>query len=477
MREFWKLLTIAVALWLMAFFQWNQLPFSSAPIPDSDTALYWYLSKVVKTQGFLFGNLHIFFSTYYAYLYYALSLVGNPVKGATLLNGLLYIASVGSFALLLKELYDWKAAKVGALLFLLTKPLLFYSLLPIKTMAVITLFILFLLLLTRGNYLFSGIAGGVLFNLEGITLPLILLYALYFLVKKQFKGVLALTAGLAIAVAPAAVISSKKAGGFSLSSPTSGIHFYIGNRRGANGFYRRIRGIRPNAFGHYYDAKRLAELEAGKKLTDKEVNLFWWSKGINEVFEDPLRALELYLKKLLIFFNNYEVPNNYNLYMVGKEVWIVGLLPINFAIALALGIAGFLVAHHLRLRKGILDITLIAYPLILALFFITSRYRVIYYIPLLAYGALLLSYAKEISCKREKLLRKALIGAAVALSISNFPVAEEVRAGYTRVFRFKLISTAELERAIESKNLKAAKLIFLRAKEREIARDLGRLIR
>jgi len=471
-----KLLLLALAIWTLAVAQWSQLPFFSTPIPDSDTALYWFLAKIIKEKGLFFGDFPIFFSVYYAFLYYLFSTIGNPVKVAIVFNGILYIASVYLFISLLKELFGQHVAKIGGVLFILTKVILFYALLPIKTMLVITLFLLFLLLTIKKKNLYAGITGGLLFNIEGIFLPLFLIYLSYFSLKKRIKAGIALLAGFILALTPATVITFKKTNQLILSHSTSGIHFYIGNWQRANGFYRRLHGVRPNAFGHYYDAKRLAERETGKKLTDKEVNTFWWKKGIKEVLKDPLKFIILLFKKLLIFFNNYEVPNNYNLYLIGKSVWILGLLPIDFAIALVLGLGGFTIARSKKINNELLDLTLILYPLILSLFFITSRYRVIYYIPLLSYGAVFINQLFEPKCQ-PWLLKKAVIVAAIALSISCFPIAEEVRSGYARVFKFKTSATQELKVALEKEDIKLVKSIFLRAKEYEIAKNAKILVK
>jgi len=458
----------ALGLWLTAFIQWLSLPFSLTPIPDSDTALYWYLSKVIAKKGIFFGNVPIFFSTYYAYLYYGFSLVGNPILTATVFNGLLYLLSLTTFTLLLKELFGRKAALAGGVLFLLTKPLLFYAIVPIKAMVVFFLFTLFIFLLIKEKITFAGMSGGLLFNIEGIFLPLFLIYAMNFLVQKKIKQLFLLIGGFLIVLLPAVGVNYKKSSTLSLSSPTSGIHFYIGNQKGATGVYREVWGIRPNAFGHYYDAKRKAEIETGRRLTDKEVNEFWWKKGIKRIFESPVSWIELYLRKLLLFFNSYEIPNNYNLNLIGKKVWILGLLPVNFAVALAIGVFGYTTVLFYRERKNILDITFLFYPLILSLFFITSRYRLIYYLPLLAYGAVALKHFYEVCCFRREVFKKAVIGATLAFSLSNFPLAENVRAGYDRVFRWKTNATVKLRKALKEKNLREIRRIFRRARMEEI---------
>ncbi len=466
-RDLLTIVGAGIGIWLVALIQWSHQPFFSTPIPDSDTALYWFLAKAIGKYGITFGSLPIFFSVYYAYLYFLFSFLGNPVKVAIFFNGILYICSLVGFVLLLKRIFNWQTAKIGGILFLLTKALLFYYILPIKTALYLTFFILFLLLITSEKSFFSGLVAGILSNIEGIFLGLLIIYLFFFLLQRRFRFILSLLISFTLSLSPIILLNLHKGNGFSISSQTSGIHFFIGNQQGATGVYKRAPGVRPNAFGHYYDAKRVAEREGGKKLTNKEVNAYWWKRGIKTITENPLSFIKLYFKKLLIFFNNYEIPNNYNLYLIAKKVWIIGLLPINFSVALFIGTLGFLIATKSGQRNYTLDIVLFTFPLILALFFITSRYRVIYYIPLLSYGALALNLLHQI-CKDKVFLKKALIISTLTLSVSSLPLLETIRAGYCRVFKWKTISTIQLRKAIKNNEVERIRRIFSKAKMQEI---------
>jgi len=474
------LVILSICLELLAIWKWSQTPFFTTPIPDSDVTLYWFLAKLIKDYGITIQEYPVFFSLYYAYFYYFLSLLGNPVTLAILSNLIFYIISLILIILISKELFNNKIALLTGIIFLLTKVFLFYSILPIKTMAFIAIFLGFLLAFIREKYLYAGFLGGLAGNIEGIFIPLFGMYLLYSGVKSGIKKAVLLLLSFLLASLPSLAVNYTK-NRLSLSAPTSGIHFYIGNHERANGVYRKVKGIRPNAFGHYFDAKRVAERTTGRKLTPDEVNKFWFKKGLSFIVGHPVEAIKLYIRKILLFFNNYEIPNNFNLYFVSQKVPVINLLPVDFSTAVFWGFMGFLLSTALRENKRELDIILLLYPFLLSMFFITSRYRLIYYVPLIIYASYALhklwgmwNITNKIQINKKKIpILIIFIFSTIMLGISKFSLIEGDRAGFYRVFKSKYHLTLKLKKILSktstSSQLEKEAKIFSKAKMYEIA--------
>ena len=441
------------------------LPEFRAPIPGSDTALYWYLGKLGREKGILFPEFkNYFFSPVYAYLFVFFSLLGNSVSIASIFSFLCYVLSSLLVYFLLELIFkDSLTALLGALLFIFYKPVAFYSLLPLKTMFFLLLFLSFLYFFHSKNFFLCGVCSALSFLLEGITLPLTFVSLIYAMLKRwlNIKTVLAFLCGFFLILAPFSLRNLLFKGSFFPLPPISGIHFYIGNNEKATGIYRRVNGIRPNAFGHYFDAKEVAERESHRKLSDQEVNDFWKRKAFSFIKENPKKFLLLYFNKFLLTFNGFEVPNNFNIYAVSEFVPTLKFNFFDFSILFPLGLAGVLLFLLKEKKLNLLIILLIIYPFILSLFFITSRYRILLVLFLIPYAAFFLRNLKTIF-NRPLLFLFVIFVSFSALKVSrlDFPYIQKevMKSSYERrVFYASRIAELEKRRLY----MKEARIFYL----------------
>lgn len=160
-----------------------------------------------------------------------------------------------------------------------------------------------------------------------------------------------------------------------------GYNFFLGNNRQATGWSATAPGVRGSWQGGYEDAINIAEANAGRAMSVKEVDDFWWELGFSEISADPGAYLALMGKKKLYFFNGFEIPNNQNIYLVERFSWLAdalfwrapGYFPYGLLAPLALlGIA--LSLKHWR-RYLALYLFVVSYFASVILFFVCARYR------------------------------------------------------------------------------------------------------
>ena len=139
-----------------------------------------------------------------------------------------------------------------------------------------------------------------------------------------------------------------------------------------------------------------------------------WFRG------EPGAFLELQFRKLLLFWDGREIPNNVSLYGEGRASTVLSFLDLGgFNLLVVLAIAGALLMLP-RLRRGeggvwLLYGFVVVYWLSIALFYILSRFRA----PILPLAAVMAGGVADF-LTREKLLRQRLWAAVAALLAGVF---------------------------------------------------------
>ncbi|WP_297453713.1 hypothetical protein [Persephonella sp.] len=250
-------------------------------------------------------------------------------------------------------------------------------------------FYLYLYSLKSKNLIFPVILG-IFFALASLIyinfLPVVLGLIIYLFVKNKKFAIISLIPVI-ITISLTALRNYIISKDFVMVSAIGGIHFYIGNSKYATGGYQSIPGIRASAFGHYFDGRNVAEKEIGKKLKPSQVNKFWMKKALNDIISYPKRWLLLEIKKLFLTFHNYDIPNNINKNYLKSKVPLLKLST-TFGIITFLGLSGFIFSIR---KKDFLPVHIffVAYLLTVLLFFVTDRYRLPLFLPLILYTGIL----------------------------------------------------------------------------------------
>ncbi|HVR08944.1 MAG TPA: hypothetical protein VMW75_12920, partial [Thermoanaerobaculia bacterium] len=199
---------------------------------------------------------------------------------------------------------------------------------------------------------------------------------------------LALLAGTALALAPAALLNYAAGGELLLTSSQGGMNFYIGNARGATGTYAALSSGSQAPERQRADAERLAAAFATRErgravaaahLTPGEVSRLFWRETGREIAADPRAWLRLMLRKVRLFWNAYEVPDAEGFRVYRRESLLLSFDPVVFGTVAPLAAAGLLALARgdARQRRGALLLALLAGTVCVSvvLFFVFGRYR------------------------------------------------------------------------------------------------------
>jgi tetratricopeptide (TPR) repeat protein len=305
---------------------------------------------------------------------------------------------VGSFSCILvysvaKRLFNRKVAMVASLIaatygmfiyfedeLLLDSFLVFFDL----------LLILFLLRAKNNPKFLNWFVCGIILGFSSITRPNILFFIpfvwlwifLIFIKAKKLKEILVFCImfliGSALVIFPVTLRNYLVAKDFVLISSQGGINFLIGNNSNADG----MSAVLYKEDWQYRDFEHMAEKESGRSLKPSEVSNFYYKKGIQFFLDEPEKAFTLWVKKLYVFWNKFEVSNNQDTYFFRRYSSLIRILPIGFWFVGPLGLLGMVLSwlggkERTNTRKNILlpILFVFSYMLTVVMFFVTDRFR------------------------------------------------------------------------------------------------------
>jgi tetratricopeptide (TPR) repeat protein len=239
-------------------------------------------------------------------------------------------------------------------------------------------------------FVVSGLIFGLLFSLRPQYFPVVLFLPLFGLVlpfirqrfirkneadSPDWKGILLIFAsgaiGVALALAPFAIRNFAATGKPVLLTNSGGMNFYIGNNPEATGSMHAPRGITGSLTGLSEGFAKAA----GADQYDEAVSRYWFRKGLEYIANEPSGWLGLMAKKAGLFWNNYEIPLNFDLSVFKHHLRTTRFGFVPFWLVGSLGFVGLFLA----LRKGEagwLVVVTAGYFIGTILFFVSARYRV-----------------------------------------------------------------------------------------------------
>jgi tetratricopeptide (TPR) repeat protein len=221
------------------------------------------------------------------------------------------------------------------------------------------------------------------------------------------RAAMALLAGAALALAPAALLNYAAGGEFLITSSQGGMNFYIGNARGATGTYAALSAGSQAPESQRADAQRLAAAYASREsgrpvspaaLTPARVSRILWREAGRQIAADPGAWVRLMLRKTRLFWNAYELPDAEGFRVYRRESTLLACDPVGFGLVAPLAAVGLLAlagparGGRTGRRGALLLATLAAVTcLSVVLFFVFGRYRlavVPFLLPLAAAGVI-----------------------------------------------------------------------------------------
>ena len=441
------------------------LAFDGHPLlqPDAtlDSGVYVRLAVDVATGDLLLGKDPFFVSPLYVYfLASILAASGGSLFAPKLVQIFLGTAAVAFVVLTARRFFDERAALLSGALFALTGILTFHEVVILQAALDPFLTALFLFLLSVGLasgslsskvkgegaptgssrswaiWMATGVAGGLLalnrpnalLSLAAVALAL----ALAPLVARRRGGspssppskgtflrmwrpAAMFALGTALAIAPVTLRNLAVSGEPILISSHGGLNFFIGNGPEARGTYRFLDGITPAIAGQAADARKVAEAAEGRSLSVREVSAYFTRLALSWMRQHPGDATRLFLRKLALVFNAAEVPLNFSYdWYAREESSALRFMVVGAWLLVPLGLLGLIwrLAREPQASFAVWLTFVPVYAFSVALFFVSSRYRLPLFVPLAIGAGGALGFAGEAAAARRW---KSLAGAAAAL--------------------------------------------------------------
>jgi len=184
-------------------------------------------------------------------------------------------------------------------------------------------------------------------------------------------------AGVALALAPVVWRNHHVSGEWVLTTAQAGQNFYTGNNpTNPWGAYGALPFVRGNPHFEETDFRAAGESRAGHALAPGEVSRFWFAEGFRHMREHPAFAARAMLRKLVLFWNDFEISDNQDQYLLERESWVLRLPLLGFGWLAALAVLGAIAAFRTHGSVRLLVAVVGVYCVSVVAFFIFSRYRI-----------------------------------------------------------------------------------------------------
>ncbi|HEX9502618.1 MAG TPA: glycosyltransferase family 39 protein, partial [Thermoanaerobaculia bacterium] len=271
-----------------------------------------------------------------------------------------------------------RAATIAALLAILTGVISFYEVTILQAaldpfLVALMLFLLTIALQSERPLWFA--ATGIAIGLFVLNRPNAVLWlpvvALAILWVWGWRNAVMLSCAAILPIAAVTVRNYEVSHQLVFIASHGGLNFYIGNNPQADGTYHHVPGIRPTIAGQQEDAPRV-EARAGSFSQ----RAWTWIRA------NPFSALALFIRKLAYTINQTDLALNYSYSYFAKDV----VSPLRWLIAgpwllFPLAIVG--AVRHIREKRFAVWASFIPiYAISVAIFFVSSRYRLPLLIPM-----------------------------------------------------------------------------------------------
>lgn len=373
------------------------------------------------------------------------------------LNVVLGVATCWFVYLIGTALVNRRIGLLAGLVAALYKPLILYSIVPLKEAlaalcfaAVLYYFLILTEALARkknspsgdtaimGEHLFVtaaalGLASGLLINVRPnalVVVPVIFLLPLWYAFRDRLPFMRIGTAlsvvllGMILALSPFMVRNYLVAGKLALTTSQGGFNLYLGNNlNNPDPYYRPV----PFAISSPFDQGIQFTIEAsrrtGKTMTAEEASRYWTRETIREATNQPTAFLWKLWQKTLVTVNRFEACDHYDIDFLSQFVKTFRFPFLSFWLIFPLAMVG-MIQGILRDRKSrAVSLILAVYALTLVAFFSSGRYRLPMVTLLIPFAVLgVNSIVKAIRERNYRIGGAQITLALVFLLVGNLPV-------------------------------------------------------
>lgn len=430
-----------LALLVRLVFLWQARDYPLFYIPIGDAEGYDLWAQKIAAGNALGDSVFYQAPLYPYFLGLIYSLFGRDLVVVRIFQALLDSSSCLLFALAGRRFFNRRSGLAAGLLLALYPASLFFVLIMQK--AALTVFCMGLFLFFLGealygarprlNWLLCGASLGLLALVRENALAFFPAAALWLVLgkgerKRNLVRAAMFSLGLGAVLFPVALRNLAVGDTFALTTSQFGANFYYGNNKNAIGLYEPLKWGRSSWRYEQDDARELAEMALGRKLSPSEISRYWTKKALAEIAENPSDWLSRSFVKWLLLWNRVEVADSEDMATVGlySGVLRAARKVIPFGVLCPLAAFGLALSFKTIRRSGIILILLFTYALSVAAFFIFDRYR----LPLAAFlclyaGAGLSEAFRLLREKRYSLLARAAGPALAAVFVVMIPLVPE----------------------------------------------------
>ncbi len=363
-----------------------------------DAAYVKLASRVASGDLLLRPDVYYLAPLYTYFLGLIFALTGGSIGAARLIQVVLGAATVGLIGAAAAAWWGRRAGIIAAVLTACTGLFAFNEVLILQSSIDPFLTALALVALVRAvrreslaAFLVAGTALGALSLNRPNTLPVIAVVGLAWLLMRRSRAAItqmvALGLGATLCLAPFTVRNRIVSGEWVLVTSHGGLNFFIGNHAGADGTWRAVPGVRRSIDGQREDVSKVVSQALGRPASAGEASTYFYALSWAWMRSHPGDYARLLARKIALTFTATDVALNYSYtYFARDEPTLLMLLVVGPWLIIPLGLFGLGVGVPREQRAAYLAWASFvpAYALTLALFFVSSRYRLPLLVPLLA---------------------------------------------------------------------------------------------
>lgn len=391
---------------------------------DLDPAYFDEWGKRIAAGDWMGSHMFFVDPLYPYFLGLTYTFFGHNLLIVRVIQALLGVGTVWLTADVGRRLSGRATGNLAALLYAVYPPAIFNEGEIEKTVFATFFLLLAVALALRGSRracILGGAAIGVAALSRGNIVVLAIPLAIYLARRSgawHWRRPCLLLAGCAV-VLSLVVWRNHHVGGEYALVTSAGQNFFIGNNPyNTAGSYGQLPFVRPNPEFEEEDFRRVAESNTGRAMSPSDVSRYWAGQAIEHMKLNPGFALRMFGRKTLLLFNDYEVPDNQDLYLVASSSPVLRWSFLSFGWIFPFALVG--AATSLRSREvRLLAMIVAAYACTVVAFFVNARYR----IPMMPFFVILAALglawiARTVEAMTLRKLALATLLAAVAAGFS-----------------------------------------------------------
>ncbi len=321
-------------------------------------------------------------------------LFGHDYDYVRILQMILDVISVGLIFSLTVRVFGIQSAVAAGAVMALYPVLIFESGLILKTTLSIFLFALTLWSLVmipfRNGWIkavVSGAIAGLAAVNQGSFLLLIPLYLLWLFMESPgfvtgMRNCSVFGFAFIVSIAPITYHNWRTSGDVILLTTQGGANFYLGNSPYSDGTSKRPPRVRMTPEHEEADFHREAERALGRELSQRESSAYWSREAWRWIREHPGDAVRLQMRKLGLFWNKVEIPDNHDFDFYRRYSMFMRYPRYPFTVLVMLGMPGLVFCLIQARRNWLFPALTLTYCLIVVSFHVYSRYRLPVVVPL-----------------------------------------------------------------------------------------------